>query len=65
MNNLNWNSQHRVNHYIFWTAVVSCTIAILFLIIFYLDTGNTHCEDYDVICVEVSMSHAYNVLNFD
>lgn len=26
---------------------------------FYLDSGNTYCEDYDVICVEVSLSIMY------
>lgn len=29
-----------------------------------MDTGNTYCEDYDVICVEVSMDHVGNVLNY-
>lgn len=55
MNNLNWNLQHTVYHFLCWTAVVSSIIIILFLTIFYMDTGNTYCEDYDVICVEVSM----------
>lgn len=60
MHNLTWKSTtHNVNHFLFWTAVVSSIIIILFLIIYYLDTGNTYCEDYDVICVEVSMSIMY------
>lgn len=65
MHNLYGNTRHNMNRFICWIAVVSISIIILFLINFYLYTRNKYCEDYDVICVDVSTSNLKDIVTYD